>query len=305
MSLIDNSHDPREPSQVHLNEIHRIAVNDPQLRAISVGDILRDNETAVLLAEALRGNTNLKRIIFREHYNMDHAQIIISVLPETRVAFCHVAFPSNMYAMSIGEKIPSLRSLLQLDISGCFIGPTGAISLATILESNNTLLRLTIPQNRIRDEGTAAIAHMLQTNRRLREITLDSNEITAQGQKELRDAIFDDSSFSAIKNSNHIMQSYFYNPRAVFGKAFINDILSSLAANLQSKTSEQAVTRKLKRVLKKKYGVKLQFESFLNMDVGLLPHVLGWISEKCCSDVMYQCRPILINLLMDLCNAPF
>ena len=82
----------------------------------------------------------------------------------------------------------------------------------------------------------------------------------------------------------------------------MNDILSSLLAN-QSKTVEHAVTRKLKRVLKKKYGVKVQFESFLNMDVGLLPHVLGWISEKCCLDVMYQCRPILINLGMDICMA--
>ena len=99
---------------------------------------------------------------------MDHAQIIISALPETRVAICNVAFlfdraqVRKLYAMSIGETIPSLRYLFKLHLNACYIGDDGVISLAAILANNNTLFHLSIQQNNIRDEGAVAIAHMVR-----------------------------------------------------------------------------------------------------------------------------------------------
>ena len=297
--------EPRgDPSRVHLSLIHRIKVNDPYLKEMAVGDILKDKRTAALLAKALRGNTNLKRLTFREYgYDMDHFNMVLDALPETRVVKIAVGPQSQMlsydgtYAMTIGGRIPSLRSMIKLDLNSCHIGPEGAISLAAILTNNDTLKHLDIPENDIRDEGAVAIGHMLKKNRTLKEVVLDSNGITAYGQRALRNAIFDDSSFEAVVNSNHVLQSYFYNPRSVFGKSVMNDILSSHAANLRSKTNEQAATKKLKRVLKRKYRVDLQFESFLSMESALLPLVLGWVSEKCDVNMMYELGPILLNLI--------
>lgn len=142
------------------------------------------------------------------------------------------------------------------------------------------------------------MAHMLKhRNRSLRELVLDNNGISARGQLSLRNAIFDDSSFNALEQSNHILQSYFYNPRSVFGRAVMNDVLSSHAANLRCRSTKAAVTKKLKRVLHKKYRVMLRFESFLGVESTVLPHVLGWIARRCDVQMMYELKPILLNLL--------
>ena len=126
---------------------------------------------------------------------------------------------------------------------------------------------------------------------------LDTNDIGDYGQHVLRNAIFDDSSFEAMVSSNHVLQSYFCIPRNVFGKLVLNDVLSSHAANMRSTSPAGAATVKLKRMLKKKYSVELHFEAFIACETAVMPHLLGWISDRCDLDMMYQFRPILLNLL--------
>jgi len=296
-----------EPERIHLDIIHRVKSNDPLLIELSIGDIAHDKRTAILLAEALRGNTHLRYVTFREYvYDIDHFHIILSALPETKVSKISVSPRFQMlpyegaYAMVVGKQLinSSLHSLTKLDLNACHIGSSGAIVLSAMLANNHTLTELYLPDNEIGDEGAVAMAHMLKNeNRSLKEVTLDNNGITAYGQRALRNAIFDDSSFEALEKSNHVLQSYFCSPRSVFGKTVMNDILSSHAANLRSKSTKAAVTKKLKRMLQKKYRVKLHFESFLGMETDLMPYVLGWIAQKCDLQMIYEFKPILLNLL--------
>ena len=163
--------------------------------------------------------------------------------------------------------------------------------------ANSTLRRLDLPDNDIGDEGAVALGHMLGRNTALKEIILDTNGIGEWGQRALRNAVYDDRSFASILDSNHTLLSYFYIPRNVFGKTVLNDVLSSHAANLRSNYPEAAATKKLRRVLKKRYKATLEFESFLDMETALLPHVLGWIAGKRDMDLMYSFKPMLVDLL--------
>jgi hypothetical protein len=284
--------------------IRRVKNDDPLLVELCIGDILSNKRTSVSLANALRGNTNLRRVAFREYgYKMEHFRMVLLALGESQVSKISVGPQSSMleyegtYAMAVGREISSLPNVRRLDLNMCHIGPEGAVALSNVLESNSTLTQLDLPENGIGDEGAAALGRMLRKNHTLKEIILDNNGITAEGQRSLRDAIFDDSSFGALEQSNHVLQSFFYNPRDVFGRGVLNDVLSSHAANLRSHYARQAVTKKLKRVLQKKYGVRLHFESFLSVDSRMLPHILGWIAVKCDLEMMYEFKPILLNLL--------
>lgn len=302
---MNNSPRPRPGISVaHAETIRRVKANDPMYFELAIGDILNHKGTAIQLAKALKENTQLKRITFREYgYVIEHLQIILDALAETKVTKISVGPQSQMlaydgrYAMAIGKQINSLPRLNTLDLSGCRIGPTCAITLSATLANNTTLKQLLLQENEIGDEGAVAMGHMVKNNGMLKELVLDNNDITAYGQMALRNAIYDDSSFENMEKCNHVLQSYFYNPRSVFGSSCMNDVLSSHAANLRSKSAKTAVTKKLKRVLVKKYRVTLHFESFLGMDTIVMPYVLGWISERCDLDMMYSMKPILLNLL--------
>ena len=178
------------------------------------------------------------------------------------------------------------------------VGPHGAIALSAILAGNNTIINVGLQGNLIFDEGAIAIASMLKDrNRTIQEVILDNNQISSIGQRALRNAVFDDSSFSAIQNSNHVLQSYFGPLGRVFGRPVMNDVLAACAANLRSKHPETAVTKKLDRVLKRKYCVRLHFQNFVGMDTNVMPMLIGWIATKCDCNMMYELKPILIHLL--------
>ena len=273
---------------------------------LSLGDILCDRETTEDLADALRGNTMIKRVTLREYnYSMDHVQLILDALKQTRVQKISVGPQSQIlaydgrYAMAVCKKAHTFRSLLKLDFNMCRIGGADTITFAAIMAKNTTVTHVMLQENNIEDVGAVAIARMLKQNRTMQELILDNNNISPFGQKALRDAIYDDSSFTAMENCNHILQTYFYNPRAVFGPAVLNDVLSSSATNLRSKTIKNAITKKLKRMVQKKYKAKLEPNEFLKNPDNLLmlPNVLGWMTMKCDLDTVYAFRPILLNVL--------
>lgn len=236
---------------------------------------------------------------------MGHLRVVLDALSRARgVVKISVGPQSRMlaydgtYAMEVTKRAGAISTLKKLDLNECRLGPDGAITVSAFLATNATLTHVILNDNEIGDDGAVAMSHMIRRNGTLQELILDNNDISPYGQRALRDAIYDTSSFAALEGrSNHVLQSYFYNPRSVFGPGVMNDILSSHAANLRSKTPKNAVTKKLKRVLQKKYGVRLHFETFLGAETGVLPRVLGWISTKCDLDLMYAFKPILMTLL--------
>lgn len=140
-------------------------------------------------------------------------------------------------------------------------------------------------------------AALRRGNRALREVALDDDGIGPRGQRALRDASFDDASFDALVESNHVLQSYFHNPLKVFGRRHLGDVLAAHAANLRSRYAAAAGTKKLKRVLQRKYGVRLHFASFLTTGPAVMPCVLSWIAQHCDLQLMYEFKPILLNLI--------
>ena len=297
--------------------IPRIARNDPYVTQIHIDNILEQgHETAVSFAKALRGNTNVKVVCFGINHN-DVFDLILSALTETQVEEIGIwplagtlptrserAVCANYYATKIAKTINFIPKVRKLVLSRCMIGPNTAMSLADNIAENKTLLHIDLSDNAIGDDGAAAFAHALLKNNTLKELSLDNNQISTQGQIALRNSIFDTSSFDALENCNHTLQSFFNgSPRNVFGKAVMNDCFHSLAANLRSKTRKEAITMKIHRCLQKKYKVKLQHQSFSCMQSGVMPHLLAFISQRCVVATMYDIIRGFPNLLeMDQCN---
>ena len=292
-----------------LETIRRVNSNDPHLHELTISDVvLGDARITLLLASALRDNTHIRHVIISEGGRrvLEHANAIFDALSSANVVCKITVGPQRgdyvpeqrpAIAMAVADRLHSLASLVKLDLNGCRIGPVGAARLASSLEGNATVTQLLVSDNDIGDEGAAALGRMLRKNGALVEVIMDANDITPRGQRELRNAIYDDSSFAALGGSNHILESYFHNPRNVFGPCVMNDVLAALASNLRSKSARQAVTKKLTRLLQRRYGVRLQGTSFLNVESVFMPPILEWVAGKCDLDTIYTFKPILIDLL--------
>mmetsp|Transcript_26584 Transcript_26584/g.56165 ORF Transcript_26584/g.56165 Transcript_26584/m.56165 type:complete len:331 (-) Transcript_26584:380-1372(-) len=295
--------------------LDRIRSNDVYLRELKIREEhLRDAESSLLLADALVTNTHLQRVNFQKRsydgIDLHTFRKIVAALSKTnvqKIAFGHSRLrifqhkTDRTYAIHDGNRIVPLNPLKRLDLNSCNIGPLGAMFLSTIISTNHTLTDLRLTENDIGDDGAGALAYAIKhDNRTLKELTLDNNGISERGQRALRDAVFDDSSYLAMeRDTNHILESYFYNPRNVFGKCVMNEILLSHAANLRSKCEKGAIAKKLRRVLQKKYGVRLHFDSFAEgaVDTEIMPHILGWIAQRCDLETMYGFKPILLHLM--------
>ena len=283
--------------------IHRINSNDPRVIQVHIDNILSQDEGDVeSFASALRGNTHLKYVCFgNDEYDMDHLDKVLSALAETKVIEIGIwellassstsrrVICSNYYATRIGETIESMPMITKLVFRGCSLGPPTAISLAENITGNKTLEHIDLSGNAIGDDGAIALATALRKNNVLKELILDNNELSVSGQSALRNSIYDDSSFDALEDSNHTIQTFFFfTPRSVFGKAVMNDCFHSLAANLRSRSKKEAITKKIQRYLRKKHSVKLHHQSFLSMQTGVMPNLLGFISLRCDIRTMYD-----------------
>jgi len=292
-----------------LETIRRVKSNDPHLHELTISDVvLGDARITLLLASALRDNAHIRHVIISEGGRrvLERADAILDALSSANVVCKITVGPRRgdyvpeqrpAIAMAVADRLHSLASLVKLDLNGCLIGPVGAARLASSLEGNATMTQLLVSDNDIGDEGAAALGRMLRKNGALVEVIMDANDITPRGQRELRNAIYDDSSFAALGGSNHRLESYFHNPRSVFGPCVMNDVLAALASNLRSKSARQAVTKKLTRLLQRRYGVRLQGASFLNVESVFMPPILEWVAGKCDLDTIYTFKPILIDLL--------
>lgn len=79
----------------------------------------------------------------------------------------------------------AIASLTQLDLSFCYVGPTGAQALALALgedgKGSRSLLHLRLPHNAIGDAGATAITRALAKNNCLASLDLASNGIRSAG----------------------------------------------------------------------------------------------------------------------------
>lgn len=300
--------------------IQRIDSNDPRVRQVHIDNILsQGEECAVSFAESLRGNTNLKYVCFgTSEYDSDHIDMVLRALTETKVVEIGV-WPlassnasrrvacANYYATRIGKTINLMPTIHKLGFRGCSLGPSAAISLANNLAGNKTLEQIDLSNNSIGDEGAIAFAYALRKNNTLKELILDNNQISASGQMALRNSIYDDSSFDALEVCNHTVESFFSgSPRSVFGKTVMNDCFHSLAANLRSRSKKEAITKKIHRYLQKKHNVKLHHQSFLGLQTGVMPFLLGFVSTRCDVGTMLDIvrhMPHLLEMGGKLCDT--
>jgi hypothetical protein len=274
----------------------RINSNDPRVIQVHIDNIIsQGDECAVSFAKSLRGNTHLKYVCFgNNEYDSEHIDMVLLALTETKVIEIGIwslassntsrrrGTCANYYATRIGKTINLMPMIKKLGFRGCSLGPSTAISLANNLAENKTLEQIDLSNNCIGDEGAIAFAYALRKNNTLKELILDNNQTSASGQMALRNSIYDDSSFDALEVCNHTIQSFFsVSPRSVLGKAVMNDCFHSLAANLRSRSKKEAITKKIHRYLQKKHNVKFQYQSFLGMQTGVMPFLLGFISMRC------------------------
>lgn len=205
----------------------------------------------------------------------------------------------RVLSVSVAPRLKQFsQNIITLHLVGCGIGDCGAVHLSVALTSDSTVTHLFLEQNGISDRGAVALSSMLKQNRTLKFLILDKNRFGTKGQRALRDAIYDDSSFTNMKQSNHVLSSYFdINHLGVFGRPMLSDVLFSHAANVRSRSSESVRTKKMVRMVRKRYNIELCLHSLEDVVANCVPNLFGWLGGMCDVDMMYSFMPMLFRHL--------
>ncbi|KAI9023411.1 kinase-like domain-containing protein [Hyaloraphidium curvatum] len=91
------------------------------------------------------------------------------------------------------------RTLLDLTMTGNFIGDSGTETLSKALTSNSTLLFLNLDGNRIGNAGATALARLLQVDTALQMLILRGNHIGDEGAASLAEAVRTNRTLSQLK----------------------------------------------------------------------------------------------------------
>lgn len=91
------------------------------LYELDLDDILQQKCTTTQLSEALRGNTQIKRVKFLQYsYPLDNFNNILDALAETKVHKISVGPKGEnvaaQYAMAVSKKVHAISSLVKLDL---------------------------------------------------------------------------------------------------------------------------------------------------------------------------------------------
>ena len=116
-----------------------------------------DDETCLVLADAIRNNINLRNLHLSNNKIGDEGMNAIS------------------------DALENNHSLDLLNLGNNQINEKGAIAIVAVLRTNNTLKKLVLDKNNIGDEGVMALADALSTNQCLEELNLDGNGISDVG----------------------------------------------------------------------------------------------------------------------------
>ena len=141
-----------------MNNIKRLAENDPFLIELKLWLYLVDENDVMELANALKNNTHLKKL-----------KLNGSSVTNVNIKYNEIK--------QIADALRVNTKLELLSISYCGIDVNGAKEIADALKFNTTLRVLNIDNNQIGDEGASEFADTLRVNNSLQEITLDNNKI--------------------------------------------------------------------------------------------------------------------------------
>ena len=128
----------------------------------------------VVLAEALKGNTNLTKLDLSNNYISDQG------------------------AAGLAEALKQNTGLARLDLASNKIYDDGAAVLAEALKQNTSLTRLYLANNMIRGHGTARLAEALKGNTNLRRLNLSKNQISDQDAAGLAEALKQNGSLTRL-----------------------------------------------------------------------------------------------------------
>lgn len=81
----------------------------------------------------------------------------------------------------LGDMLGTNNTLVELDLSGCRIGPQGAKRLFVSLHLNNTLRKLNISGNKLEDTGVEYFCDVILKGTGIRDLNLSRNNVTGVG----------------------------------------------------------------------------------------------------------------------------
>eukprot|EP00037_Helgoeca_nana_P016502 m.155241 g.155241 ORF g.155241 m.155241 type:complete len:443 (+) comp23555_c0_seq1:90-1418(+) len=169
-----------------------IRKNDPSLSELNFKNFSLGDNRMQSLAEALRANNTLQRLILT---NTACTAIGVRSLSDTLV---NSLFTCNIHTLVIdnnpigpdGAQYLSMAlatgtSLVTLKANGCALGDDGVVAICKGLSSNKTLLTLELGSNSCGDRAAAAVGRALKVNETLEGLSLWKNGILAGGAKSI------------------------------------------------------------------------------------------------------------------------
>ena len=166
-----------------------LASDSAKLKNLTLSHSNITNDGAIAIGEALKTNSTLEELsLFRCEIDAEGGKAIgvglqtgIAVLNKLELSDNNI---EDEGAIALGKALKKNKSLTELMLNTCNIGPNGVIALAAALsESTAVLKKLALSYNNIGDKGATAIGNALKTNSTLEELWLINCEIGLGGKK--------------------------------------------------------------------------------------------------------------------------
>ena len=203
---------------------------------------------------------------------------------------------------AIVEMCNDCPRLRKLDLGWGSIRNHGCRVLAALLRNAESKLKaLELNDNKLGDEGVAALANALAINKRLKKLRIENNSaVTVSGWGALSTILCNTSSIDATYQSNHTLEKMWGSDSDK--QQVPNDLVSILQAN--SDGDKISVARE--KIIRSHFCGSFDMSPFSNMDLELLPYVLGLIGKH----IFYEGRSKrsaiyrVVRNFPDLCSFP-
>ena len=171
----------------------RLTANDVQLQNLNLNIRRLDLEWCEALAQATKGNTQLRVLnLVSSILETDAEVAIVRALPETQLETIHLSYNSitTTGAVSLGKVLQNPQvTLKELYLDYNCISDDGAVSLAQGIVTNRVLVAIHLNCNEVGDKGAVAFGDSLKKNSSLTRLHLNCNRITSHGALALFDAL--------------------------------------------------------------------------------------------------------------------
>ncbi|KAI8434632.1 hypothetical protein MSG28_003165 [Choristoneura fumiferana] len=143
----------KEINTHHISSFYRQLLE----KSVDLGYYGVDEKNFIAIAAALKFNRFVTRLNLTENF--------------MKVDACY----------HLGDMLSTNCTLVELDLSGCRIGPQGAKHLFVSLHLNSTLVKLNISGNEIEDKGVAYLADSIFKGTGIREVNISRNNVSGVG----------------------------------------------------------------------------------------------------------------------------